>query len=108
MNDPNPYASPQSDPEPAESFDQPDVDSRLIATRWIAAAAFLALVSGVASRLVRPLFTGPVHYDALIGVALLVVLSAVLLTRFWLLPLRTGAVALPSAGRPPTGSSGRI
>lgn len=46
------------------------------AARWIFYSAFFGFVVGVGSRYVRPMISGPVHYESLV--------AGVLLITFWL------------------------
>lgn len=58
--------------------------------RWVLGASVLAATTGVAGRLIRPLITGPVHYEAIATLALMIIVCVVLLVRFRRFPRPQG------------------
>lgn len=76
VNFDSPYAAPQS-MELAESR----VETPRAAS-WILYSAVVGFIVGVGSRYVRPMISGPVHYESLVAAVLLIVFLAVVVTRF--------------------------
>ena len=75
----NPYAAPKgSTDEPTVVVRSSAREQRDIARRRIFVAGTLSLIVGMASRLMKPLVSGPVHFEALAAILLNVFFSLVL------------------------------
>ena len=108
-DDLNPYASPKavvaSDHEARPLRRGAEGPSGLPSARlfwgWLVGVGMLGCVLGLASRAVRPFFGGPMHWDAMVTLVLLFVLSAGFVLCLWreqrkagLLSYEIGAFAL--------------
>ncbi len=86
----NPYRPP--DPETplavAPTASQPAVAGA--GWGWVLGGSVIAAAVGVVGRLVRPLITGPVHYEAIAGLVLMIIACVVLLVRFRRFPRPQG------------------
>ncbi|QEG38923.1 hypothetical protein [Roseimaritima ulvae] len=86
----NPYQPP--DPETplavAPTVGQPAVGG--VGWWWVLGASVIAAIAGVVGRLVRPLISGPVHYEAIVGLVLMILVCVVLLVRFRKFPRPQG------------------
>jgi hypothetical protein len=84
MAEQNPYQPPQAAIDrPAEPTSMP------LAVGWIVTFAAGGFLIGLASRTVRPYISGPVHYEMLVALGLLIGLALAAIYRFRKLPLRT-------------------
>ena len=87
MLDQNPYTPPRTD-SAADTAPAGDdaIDHSQVARRCTFSVAVCAFAIGIAARLARPHFSGPVHYESLVALACLVILCLGALACFWRFP----------------------
>lgn len=93
----NPYAAPPATgrwaPEQPESK---DYWRRKLAMRWAALLGVAAFLTGVMSRFVRPMIPGPVHYEAIASMLVVIAMCVVMLILVIRLPIAQATVAIQS------------
>lgn len=83
----NPYRPPQTRGATPPRPSADDGDPMAITMGWFALVLIAALLIGAASRTIRPLVPGPVHYEAIGEMMFKAALSIAMLLRVWNMPL---------------------
>lgn len=90
MSGENPYRPPEQATPLAVARESSQRPVAKIGWAWVLGTSMFAGTMGVVGRLVRPLISGPVHYEAIAGLALMIIACVVLLVRFRRFPRPQG------------------
>ncbi len=82
MAEQNPYQPPQAAVDQVAEPVKPTPMSRVVAVGWIVTFAAGGFLIGLISRTVRPYISGPVHYEMLVALGLLIGLALAAIYRF--------------------------